>query len=457
MKNYAIVLAAGKGTRMKTDLPKAAYPLLKRPMIKYVLNALDNSTVDENIVVVGHKKEVFEEMLGDTVKYAYQKEQLGTGHAVMQAINHLEDEEGSVVITCGDMPLISTKIIDYLISNHIESKEDITVVSTTISSPTGYGRIVRGQNGRLEAIVEEKDADPAVKLITEINTGLYCVKTKVLKELLCKLKPNNAQKEYYLTDIIKLGRKHGYVVDALHYDNHDYFIGVNTLYDLSIAALKLKMRTNKKHMLNGVSIIDPSTVTIADEAIVEPGAEIHPNTYITGSTYIGKGCVIGPNTEIHNSKIGANTVVRHSLVTDCEIGKNTTVGPFAHLRNGAVLGDKMRIGNFVEIKNSQIDDGTKISHLTYVGDTTCGKKVNFGCGSVTVNYDGVNKHRTTIGDNVFLGCNVNLIAPVKVGSNTFVAAGSTITDDIPDEAFTIARNRQITKEHYKIKRKEKED
>ena len=453
MKNYAIVLAAGRGTRMKTELPKAAYPLLKRPMIKYVLNALENSQVDENIVVLGYKREVFEEMLGDRVSYAYQEEQLGTGHAVLQAIDKLEDEEGSVVIICGDMPLITTEVINNLISAHNDAKEDVTVVSTKVSNPTSYGRIVRGKNGRLEEIVEEKDAISIIKTIDEINTGLYCVKTKILKELLKELTPNNAQHEYYLTDIVKLARNHNYVVDALYYDDHDYFIGVNTLYDLSIATLKLKMRSNKKHMLNGVSIIDPSTVTISDEAIVEPGAEIHPNTYITGHTVIKAGAVIGPNTEIHESIIGNNTIVRHSLVTDSSIGNNTTVGPFAHIRNGAVLGDKMRIGNFVEIKNSQIDEGTKISHLTYVGDTTCGKKVNFGCGSVTVNYDGVKKHRTEIGDNVFLGCNVNLIAPVKIGSNSFVAAGSTITDDIPDQAFSIARNRQVTKEDYKVKRR----
>ena len=448
MKNYAVILAAGKGTRMKTEIPKCAYPLMKKPMIKYIVEALDNSyEIDESILVVGHKKEVFEEMLGNKVKYAFQSLQKGTGHAVKVALPLLDDEEGNVLITCGDMPLIDEGIIKSIFDFHNQNSNDITVISTYVYGENTYGKIVRDNKGKFVKIVEHKECSLEQKTNPEINTGVYLVKTKVLKDCLNEIQVEN-EKECYLTDIIEVGNKKGYKIEAFASSSSMKFTGINDLYTLSVVEAYIRKEINKKHMLNGVHIITPDTVIISSEVEIEPGAIIYPNTFLTGKTHIGKNCIIGPNTEIENSIVEEGTSVIHSLVKDSKIGANTTIGPFTHIRNNTSLGDNMRVGNFVEIKNSIIDNGTKVSHLTYIGDTTCGKNVNWGCGTVTVNYDGKYKNRTTVGDDCFIGCNTNLIAPVSVGNNAFIAAGSTITDDVPAEAFSIARERQVTKEDY---------
>ena len=458
MTNYAIILAAGKGSRMKTELPKGAYPILKKPMLEYVYESVKDSAVDETIIVVGYKKEIFEEMFKDEgVTFAYQERQLGTGHAVMCALDKIKDNEGSTVVVCGDLPLITSEVINDIIKYHYDINDDVTIVSTVTDYATGCGRIIRNSNGEVTEVIEERDANDAIKAIKEINTGVCVIKNTILKQLFGGIKESDIKNEFYFTDIAKMAKKAELRMHAYKCENNNYFIGVNDLFTLSLVSNKMKMCINKRHMLNGVAIVDPQTVTISTEVQIEPGVTIYPNTFLTGKTYIGAGSEIGPNTEIHESIIGENTIIRHSLVTDSQVKDNTTVGPFAHLRNHTVLGNNMRVGNFVEIKNSQIDDGTKVAHLTYIGDTTCGKAVNFGCGTVTVNYDGKYKHRTVIGNNVFIGCNANLIAPVKVGNNVFIAAGSTVTDDVPDAAFTIARSRQITKEDYKIKRKESEN
>ena len=448
MKNYAIVLAAGKGTRMKTELPKCAFPILKKPMIEYIVENIETSVVDEIICVVGYKKEYLQDLLKDRVEYAFQDEQLGTGHAVGKAADLLKDKKGTTVILLGDMPLINSKVINKVISYHTDKMNDLTVVTAEFENPKGYGRIVRNEYGSIEKIVEHKDCTKAQKTIKEINTGIYIVDNSLLFEAVEKIKINEQKGEYYLTDIVEIMKKEDYKVDAFLLWDSPKAMGVNDLYTISHAEKHLRNDINKSHMLNGVSIINPETVTIGHSVVIEEGVIINPNTFITGDSVIKKGAIIGPNTEIHSSIIHKNVSVKHSLVYDSEVFDNTTIGPFAHLRDGAVIGKNNRVGNFVEVKNSKTGNGTKAAHLAYIGDTVTGSRVNFGCGSITVNYDGINKNKTIIGDDVFIGCNTNLIAPVEIGNRVFIAAGSTVTKDVPEGALAIARNKQINKADY---------
>ena len=447
MKNYAIVLAAGKGLRMKTELPKCAFPILKKPMIKYIYENIEKSMIDETTVVVGYQKEVLMDILGDKVQYAIQNQQKGTGHAVMVTKDLMADKEGTTIIMLGDMPLIDYKVINKIIKYHCDKDNDLTVLTTKYNQPKGYGRIIRNDYGNIEAIVEHNDCTNEQKRITEVNTGIYVVNNKLLYEIVDKIELNEKKQEYYLTDIVKI-MKPDYRVDAFELWDNEKVMGVNDLYSASIAERYLRNEINKSHMINGVSIVTPGTVTIGENVIIEGNVTIYPNTYITGATVIKSGSKIGPNSEIHSSTIHHNVRVKHSLIFDSEVKSDSTIGPFAHLRNGAVIGERARIGNFVEVKNSDIGEGTKSAHLAYIGDTTTGSNVNFGCGSITVNYDGVNKNRTVIGDDVFIGCNTNLIAPVKVGDRVFIAAGSTVTKNVPSGALAIARNRQINKDDY---------
>ena len=447
MKKYAIVLAAGKGTRMKTQLPKCAFPVLKKPMINYIIENIEKSVIDETVCVVGYKKEVIKELLNGNVKYVVQDEQFGTGHAVKMAKSLLADKDGMSIILLGDMPLIDSSVIDKVISYHCDKKNDLTVVTTEFANPKGYGRIIRNEYGNIESIIEHKDCTKEQKHIKEVNTGVYIVKNKLLFEAVDKIKMNKRKGEYYLTDIVEIMRD-DYKVDAFLLWDSQKVMGVNDLFTLSIAEKHLRETINKCHMLNGVSIINPETVTIGHGVEIGINVTINPNTFITGNSIIEKDSVIGPNTEIHSSHIHKNVSVKHSLVYDSEVLDNTTIGPFAHLRNGAKIGKNNRIGNFVEVKKSTTGNGTKAAHLAYIGDAITGKNVNFGCGSITVNYDGVKKNKTIIGDDVFIGCNTNLVAPVEVGDRVFIAAGSTVTKNIPKGALAIARNKQINKADY---------
>ena len=447
MKTYALILAAGKGTRMKSELPKCAYPILKKPMIEYIIENIEKSEIEEIVVVVGYKKEVFYDMLSSRVKFTVQAEQLGTGHAVLSAQNALLGEKSQVFIFPGDMPLISSELINQALSAHSEMGNDLTIISAINSSPAGYGRIVRNKYGNITSIVEDIDCNEMQKEIKEINTGAYIVNTKHLFRELKNVTLNKRKGEYYLTDIVALMHQK-YKVGSYALENSEEVMGINDLYQISLAEKYLRLEINKKLMLSGVSIVNPETITIGHNVVVEPGATVYPNTTITGHSLISCGAIIGPNTEIHESIIHAGAKISHSLVYDSEIFENTTVGPFAHLREHAIIGANNRIGNFVEVKKSQTGTNTKASHLIYIGDALVGNDVNFGCGSVTVNYDGVKKNQTKIGNDVFVGCNVNLIAPISIEDNVFIAAGSTVTKDIPKGAFAIARNRQINKEDY---------
>ena len=446
MMNNAIILAAGKGTRMKTELPKCAYPLLKKPMVTYIIEALESISIDQIICVVGHKKEVLQDILKDRVKYAIQEEQLGTGHAVKCALDFIDDN-GYTIILPGDTPLIDKEILDQLIEVHKSNKNDFTIGTIVLENPFGFGRIVRDSSNSVLRIVEEKDASEEERKIKEINTGLFLVDNFLLKKALLEIKNNNAKGEYYLTDIVEILSKEAKIGTFTIKDTYK-LNGINDLYTLSLVEKQFREAILKKHMLNGVNIVNPETVTIGNDVTIEAGTTIYQGSLILGKTSIGRNCVVGPNSEIFNSTLKDGSKLLHSVCYDSTLEENSSVGPFSHIRMNTVVGQDNRIGNFVEMKNSVIGPKTNVAHLTYVGDTDCGGGVNFGCGTVTVNYDGKNKYRTTIGDNVFIGCNSNLIAPVNIGSESFIAAGSTITDSIDENDFAIARAKQVTKKGY---------
>ena len=447
MKKYALVLAAGKGTRMRTELPKCAFPILGKPMIEYIVENLERSQIDEIVTIVGHKKEVLMDILGERVAYAVQTEQLGTGHAALSAAPILGDKEGITFILPGDMPLMEYPIMDKIIRAHEEMGNDLTIVTMMMDYPKGYGRIVRDEYGTVTSIVEENDCTESQKDIKEVNSSVYVVNNQALYESLKKITKNERKGEYYLTDIVAIMHQ-SYKVNTFIVRNPLITMGINDLYNISIAEKHLRDMINKTHMLNGVSIVNPETVTIGHNVIIEEGVWVYPNTSIIGNSIIKKGAKIGPNSEVNNSVINEEAEIRHSLVIDSTVGKKTTVGPFAHLRNHAVIGDHNRIGNFVEVKNSTTGYDTKAAHLSYIGDATVGERVNFGCGSITVNYDGLKKHKTSIGNDVFIGCNVNMVAPLNIADNVFIAAGSTVTKDIPKGSLAIARNQQINKDDY---------
>ncbi len=447
MKKYALILAAGKGTRMKTELPKCAFPILGKPMIEYIVENLEKSQIDEIVTVVGHKKEVIIDLLKERSTYAIQEEQLGTGHATLQAASLLEDKEGVTFILPGDMPLMEYPLMDKIIRSHEEMGNDLTIVSMMFDNPKGYGRVVRDEYGVVTSIVEEIDCNDAQKQIKEVNSSVYVVNNQALFQTLKKVKKNDRKDEYYLTDIVELMHQ-THKVNTFTVRDPRVTMGINDLYNISIAEKILRDHINKSHMLNGVSIINPETVTIGHDVIIEEGVWIYPNSTIVGDSIIKKYAKIGPNSEVRDSIIDEYAEIRHSLVIDSKVGKYTTVGPFAHLRGHADIGEHNRIGNFVEVKNSTTGKDTKAAHLSYIGDAIVGNRVNFGCGSITVNYDGVKKHKTNIGDDVFIGCNVNMVAPLTVSDKVFIAAGSTVTKDIPKGSLSIARNQQINKEDY---------
>lgn len=447
MKKYALILAAGKGTRMRTEMPKCAFPILGKPMIEYIVENLEKTDIDEIIAIVGHKKEVIQDILKDRVQYAIQEQILGTGHAVLSAAPLLDGKEGTTFILPGDMPLMEYPLMDKLMRAHEEMGNDLTVVTMVMDYPKGYGRIVRDEYGTVKGIVEENDCTESEKQIKEVNSSVYIVNNKALFETLKLIKKNERKGEYYLTDIVALMHQN-YKVNTFIVRNPMVTMGINDLYSISIAEKYLRDSINKSHMLSGVSMVNPETITIGHNVIIEEGVWIYPNTSIIGNSVIKKGAIIGPNSEVRDSFIDEGAEIRHSLVIDSRVGKKTTVGPFAHLRGHANVGDHNRIGNFVEVKNSTTGFDTKAAHLAYIGDAEVGERVNFGCGSITVNYDGVKKHKTIIGNDVFIGCNVNMVAPINISDNVFIAAGSTVTKDIPKGSLAIARNQQINKEDY---------
>lgn len=448
---YAIVLAAGQGTRMKSDLYKVLHPVCGKPMVEHVVDHILGIGADKIVTIVGHGAEMVEETLGAKSEYALQAEQLGTAHAVQQAEDRLGELEGITLVVCGDTPLIKSETMQALIAHHSDTKAKATILTAHADDPTGYGRIIRDEQGNVLRNVEHKDASPEERKVTEINTGTYCFDNRALFEALKKVKNDNAQGEYYLPDVIGILKAEQALISAYVTDDFSETIGINDRVILSEAEKVMRQRIAESHMRSGVTIIDPGSTYISSDAKIGRDAVLQPGTMIEGQTVIGEKCIIGPNSHIANSEIGNHTTIHSSVVRDSIIGSGTTVGPFAHIRPESKLSDNVRIGNFVEVKKSRLGEGSKVSHLSYIGDAEVGTDVNIGCGTITVNYDGKNKHTTTIEDDVFVGCNSNLVAPVKIGKGAYVAAGSTITKDVPESSLAIGRARQENKEGYATK------
>lgn len=438
----AIILAAGEGSRMKSKKPKVLHEIFNKPMVEYVIQAAKDSGAEDVCVVVGHKAEMVEKAIArDGLSFALQEKQMGTGHAVMQAMDFI-DETKDILILYGDTPLVTGKTLDKLVEFHRAGGNGVSIVSAIVEDPSGYGHIIRDELGSFLKNVEHKDATIEEKQVQEINTGIYCFQGGKLKEALKKLTNHNKQGEYYLPDTLELILKSGGGVDAMKATDVSEFFGVNSRVQLAEATDILKSRILKKLMENGVTIVD-SANTYIDES-VEIGCDtiILPGCVIEGKTKIGEDCIIGPNAQMTNMVLKDNVSFKASTGMDSVVGSHTTVGPYAYIRPNSNIGEHVKIGDFVEVKNSNIGNHTKVSHLTYIGDTDAGEGINFGCGTVTVNYDGKNKFRTVIEDNVFIGCNANLVAPVKVKKGSYIAAGSTITRDVPEDTLAVARVRQ---------------
>lgn len=445
---YAIILAAGQGTRMKSKLYKVLHPVCGKPMVQHVIDQVNQLQIEDIVTVIGHGAEKVQEQLGDSCKYALQEQQLGTAHAVMQAESVLSAKSGTTLVICGDTPLIKAETMKELIALHEQSQAKATILTAYADNPAGYGRVLRGEGGLVEKIVEHKDASEEERYVKEINTGTYCFDNQALFSALKKVSNENVQGEYYLPDVIEILKEEGEVVTAFQSSEFEETLGVNDRVALSQAEQILRKRINEKHMRNGVTIIDPLTTFIEADVQIGQDTVINPGSFIKGKSIIGQDCLIGPNTEISNCEIGDGTEVLQSVVHESSIGSFVKIGPFAHVRPQSDIKDSVKIGNFVEIKKTVFGKGSKASHLSYIGDAEVGENVNIGCGSITVNYDGKNKYLTKIEDNVFIGCNSNLVAPVTVGEGAYVAAGSTITEDVPQQALSVARARQVNKEDY---------
>ncbi|MEH6940694.1 bifunctional UDP-N-acetylglucosamine diphosphorylase/glucosamine-1-phosphate N-acetyltransferase GlmU [Bacillus sp. JJ722] len=445
---FAIVLAAGQGTRMKSKLYKVLHSVCGKPMVQHVLDQVSALNVKETVTIVGHGAEKVQAQLGDKCSFALQSEQLGTAHAVMQAEALLQGKQGTTFVICGDTPLIKAETMEALIKQHEAQGAKASVLTAYLEDPTGYGRIIRNKDGFVEKIVEHKDATEAEKQVTEINTGTYCFDNQALFDALKKVSNDNVQGEYYLPDVIEILKSEGETVTAYQTDDFEETLGVNDRIALAEAEKVMRKRINIEHMRNGVTLIDPEQTYIEADVTIGPDTIIYPGTTIKSGTAIGSDCEIGPNTEIAECEIGDFTVIRQSVAHNSSIGSHVNIGPFAHIRPQSQIADEVKIGNFVEIKKSIFGNGSKASHLSYIGDAEVGSNVNVGCGSITVNYDGKNKFLTKIGDDVFVGCNSNLVAPVSIGDGAYIAAGSTITEDVPGESLAIARARQVNKEDY---------
>ena len=441
MNLTVLILAAGKGTRMRSDLPKVLQPLAHKPLLSFVIDASFSFKPKQLVVVYGYGGDLVKKTFpSQDIQWVEQKEQLGTGHAVQQTISLIHDE-GNTLILYGDVPLIDRDSIKRLIQ---KGQKNLAVLTFTKDDPTGYGRIVR-ENNQIQKIVEEKDCDTSQKKIKEINTGIMCAPNHLLKNWLGRLNNKNSQKEYYLTDIVGLSIEDHIEVLSESADNEVSITGINSKSELAAMERSYQLMTAQKLMEQGVTIIDPHRIDIRGEVVAGQDVTIDVGCIFEGKVHLGNHVKVAAYSHIKDSVIGDHTSIEpYSHIVESQIGEHCRIGPFARLRPGTKLQHHVHIGNFVEIKNSEVNDGTNINHLSYVGDSLVGKSVNIGAGTITCNYDGANKHPTTIEDDVFIGSNTALVAPVKIGKGATIAAGSTITKDAPPGDLTVSRSKQTS-------------
>lgn len=448
MKLKTLILAAGKGTRMKSELPKVIHEVNGIPMISKIIKVLEILKPEENILILGHKKEEVLKVVGEDADYVVQTEQFGTGHAVLQAKDKLEDYDGDVMVLCGDTPLLREETLEELYKFHRDTDSVTTILTSIYDNPFGYGRIVK-ENGLVKAIVEEKEADAEIKKIKEVNAGVYCFKGRELFDALSKITNNNEKGEYYLTDVIGIQVGEGKKVQSFVLNDNIEILGVNSKVELAQASKVLRDRKNIELMEKGAILIDPSAVYVEEDVKVGRDTVIYPGAILQGKTVIGDNCQILGTTRIIDSTLGDNIKVESSVIEESILEEGVTVGPFAHLRPKSHLKEKVHIGNFVEIKKSTLEKGVKAGHLTYLGDAQIGEDTNIGAGTITCNYDGKNKFKTVVGKNSFIGSDSMLVAPVIIGENALVGAGSVITKDVPDNSLAVSRSKQIIKNDWR--------
>ena len=448
MEKYVVVLAAGKGTRMKSKLYKVLHKVCGKTMVEHVVDAAQGVNPAEIVTIVGTGAGDVEKVLADKSKFAFQEKQLGTGDAVMTAREELGDKDGATLVVTGDTPLFTTDTFNELFKYHAEKGNAATVLTAKAPNPFGYGRIIRDDQGNVLRIVEQKDGKPEELKVKEINTGVFCSDNKKLFEALKHVNNDNAQGEYYLTDVLEILRNSGERVGAYKMPDFSESLGVNDRIALAQATKTMQRRINEQHMRDGVSFIDPDTAYIDADVKIGNDTVIEGNVVIKGNTEIGSDCYITSGSRIVDSKIGNNVTVTSSTVEEAEMDDNTDIGPNSHLRPKAIIRKGAHIGNFVEIKKAEIGENTKVGHLTYVGDATLGKDINIGCGTIFSNYDGVKKFHTNVGDHAFIGAGSTLIAPINVADHAFIAADTTVTKDVNKYDMAIGRGRQVNKPDY---------
>lgn len=440
--NSAIILAAGAGTRMKSKMPKVLHQICGYSMVEHVIRAVRASHIEDITIIIGNGSDQVEKKLQALdVQFVLQKEQLGTGHAVQQAKDKIPDD-GNVIVLCGDMPVLSGETIKSFMEQHHAQKNDISVLTAKAKNPYGYGRIVKNQKNKMIKIIEHKDANEEELKINEINSGVYCFNARFLKKHLDMIDNNNNQKEYYLPDLIGIAVKNNYKLGTYQTLNSEEIMGVNSRRQLMEADTIMRKKIAEKHMEQGVTIINPEHTYIEPDVKIGIDTIIHPGATLKGNTVIGEDCVIGQNTRIENSVIKDQVEIQSSVIINSQVDESTTIGPFAYIRPGSNIGKAVKIGDFVEIKNATIGDGSKASHLAYVGDAEVGKNVNIGCGAIFVNYNGKEKQKIIVEDDAFVGSNVNLVAPVLIRKNGYVAAGTTVTMEVPESALCVGRTKQ---------------
>jgi len=454
METAAVILAAGLGKRMKSRRPKVLHRVAGRSLVEHVLAAVEEAGIEKRIVVIGHRGEEVKAQLGSRCTYVLQEKQLGTGHAVMQA-REAVGQAGTVLVLCGDTPLIRGDTLKELLECHLREGAAVTLLTALLEDPGGYGRIIRDTRGRIVAIAEEADASPEQRAIKEVNGGFYCFSAPFLWAALGSLTPDNRQGEFYLTDVVNLAVKQGLKVASVQPQEAEEILGVNDRIQLAKVAALWRKRINRAFMEGGVTFIDPEATYVDVTVEIGPDTIVYPGTFLEGATVIGSGCTVGPHTTIRDSRVGDNCHIDRSVIISSEVGDNCHIGPFAYLRPGTVLEEGVKIGDFVEIKATRVGKGSKILHLSYIGDAQVGREVNIGAGTITCNFDGQSKWPTIIEDGAFIGSNTNLVAPVRVGAGAMVGAGSTITEDVPPDALAIARARQVNLEGRAKEKREK--